>query len=125
MPPIRIAIAALPQLLRDIVAAALSAEPDFELVGEAPEPEALPRLIRESGAQLAIVACERSAIGGLGRLMNGAPITVLAITDEGRGGVLYELRPREVDLGELSPRVLVDAIRQAATPERRLAHPNP
>ena len=109
----RIAIASLPQLLRDIVAAALSAEPDLELVGEAPNAEELPRLIHESGAQLAIVACERDEIGLLGRLVNGAPVPLLAITDEGRHGVLYELRPREVDLGELSPAVLVGAIREA------------
>jgi DNA-binding NarL/FixJ family response regulator len=114
MPPIRIALAALPKLLRDIVAAALSSEPDIEVVGEAPERQALQRLLCESGAQIAIVACERAEIAGLGRLVNGSPIQLLAITDEGRGGVLYELRPREVDLGELSPRTLVNAIRQAA-----------
>jgi hypothetical protein len=113
VPSIRIAIAALPQLLCDIVAGALSSEPDFELVGEAPEHLGLPRLIHESGAQLAIVACERSEIAELGRLINGSPTTLLAITDGGRAGVLYELRPREVDLGELSPRALVNAIRQA------------
>lgn len=114
MPPIRIAIAALPQLLRDIVAAALSSEPDLELVAETAASGQLPRLIRESGAQLAIIACERSEIAVLGRLVTGWPATLLAITDEGRSGALYELQPREVDLGELSPPVLVEAIRQAA-----------
>jgi DNA-binding NarL/FixJ family response regulator len=113
VPSIRIAIAALPQLLRDIVAGALSSEPDLELVAETPETHQLPRLIRESGARLAIVACERSEIACLGRLINGSPVSLLAITDEGRGGALYELRPREIDLGELSPTVLVHAIRRA------------
>lgn len=113
MPPIRIALASLPQLLRDIIAGALSSEPDLELVGEASEPRDLPRLIQETGADLAIVACERSEIGHLGRLVHGSPATLLAIIEEGRRGVLYELCPRETDLGELSPRLLVNAIRRA------------
>lgn len=114
MASIRIALAALPQLLRDIVVGTLSAEPDIELVGETPMPEHLRSLVEASGADLAIVACERHEIGRLGRLLTGSPVTVLAITDEGRRGALYELRPTEVDLGELSPRVLVNAIREVA-----------
>ena len=112
MAPIRIAVASLPRLLRDIVVGALSSEQDMELVGEAPSPRQLPGLVRESGADVAIVACEPSDIARLGRLVNVSPVTLLAITDEGRRGALYELRPREVDLGELSPRVLVNAIRE-------------
>jgi len=114
MPPIRVAVASLPQLLRDIVVGALSSERDMELVGEAPGSQQLPRLVRESSADVAIVACERSEVGRLGSLINRSPVTLLAIIDEGRRGALYELRPREVDLGELSPRVLVNAIRKVA-----------
>ena len=115
MPPIRIAVASMPQLLRDIVVGALSAERDMELVGEAPGTWQLPGLVRESGADVAIVACEASEIARLGRLVNGSPITLLAITDEGRRGAVYELCPSEVDLGELSPKVLVNAIREVAS----------
>ena len=114
MPSLRIAIAALPQLLRDIVVGALSGEPDMELVGEAPGTCELPGLVESASAHLAIVACDRSEIERLGRLVNGTPVTLLAITDEGHRGALYELRPRETDLGELSPRVLVNAIREVA-----------
>lgn len=112
MPPIRIAVTSLPQLLRDIVVGALSSESDMELVAEGSGSGELQALVREASADVAIVACERSEIGGLGQLVNGSPVTLLAITDEGRRGVLYELRPRETDLGELSPRVLVNAIRK-------------
>jgi hypothetical protein len=114
MPSIRIAIAALPQLLRDIVVDALSSEPDMELVGETPTPGELGCLVESADADLAIVACERSEIGSLGRLIHGAPATLIAITDEGRRGTLYELCPRQVDLGELSPSGLVNVIREVA-----------
>jgi chemotaxis response regulator CheB len=114
MPSIRIAIAALPQLLRDIVVDALSSEPDMELVAETPTPGDLGCLVESASPDLAIVACERSELGRLGRLIHGSPVTLIAITDEGRRGSLYELCPREVDLGELSPRVLVNVIRQVA-----------
>jgi len=114
MPPIRIAVASLPQLLRDIVVGALSSEEDMLLVGEAPGSLQLEGLVREAVADVAIIACDRSEIEGIGRLVNGSPVTLLAITDEGRTGVLYELLPAEADLGELSPRVLVNAIRKVA-----------
>lgn len=111
MPPIRVVISSLPKLLRDIVASALSGAPDLELVGEAPEPGELRQLVREWGADVAVVACERAAIPRVGNLINGSPVALLAITDEGRRGTLYELRPQEIDLGELSPEVLLNAIR--------------
>lgn len=114
MPPLRIAIAALPQLLRDIVATALSSEPDMVLVGEASGSDELSGLVESSRPDLAIVACERSEVERLGRVVNGSPVTLLAIVDGGRHGALYELRPAEVDLGELSPSLLVDAIREVA-----------
>lgn len=111
MAPIRIALASLPQLLHDIVVASLSSEPDMEIVGEASGPEQLSAVVRESSADVAIAACERSEVASLGRLINGSPSTLLAITDEGRRGALYELCPQETDLGEISPRQLVNAIR--------------
>ncbi len=114
MAPIRIAVASLPRLLRDIVVTALSSERDMELVGEVPGARQLADVVRDSGADVAIVACEPSDVARLGRLVNRSPVTLLAITDEGRRGALYELLPREVDLGELSPRGLVNAIREVA-----------
>jgi DNA-binding NarL/FixJ family response regulator len=113
MAPIRIALASLPQLLHDIVVPTLSSEPDMEIVGEASGPGQLSAVVRESSADVVIAACERLEVESLARLINGSPSTLLAITDEGRRGVLYQLCPKETDLGEISPRELVNAIRGA------------
>jgi hypothetical protein len=40
---------------------------------------------------------------------------VIEISGEGRYGALYELRPRRIALGELSPPRLIDAVRTSVT----------
>jgi hypothetical protein len=51
-------------------------------------------------------------------LLYGRPcLKVLAITADGREGFLHKLRPEVIPLGELSPDVIVEAIRGASRAE--------
>ena len=43
-------------------------------------------------------------------------LKVLAITNQGRRSFLYELRPYELALGQLSPAALIDAVRGSLVP---------
>jgi hypothetical protein len=50
----------------------------------------------------------------LSLLLRHPRIKVLAITENGNSGALYELRPRRIFLGKISARTLVKAIRRRA-----------
>ena len=50
------------------------------------------------------------------RLVQQLHLRVLTITDDGRNGALYELRPQRIPLGEMSADTLRKAIRGRARP---------
>lgn len=101
----------MPQLLREIVVGMVSSERDMEIVGEACENGGLSELVQETDPDVVIAACETGEVGPLGRMIVGRAPALLAIVDDGRRGLLHELRPKEVDIGELTPAKLVAAIR--------------
>jgi DNA-binding NarL/FixJ family response regulator len=115
LPPIRIAIAGVPRLLREITLTALSDQEDMEVVAELPDRQDLPNLVRTLGVDIVIVSCSESEVTELGNQLIGEyrSTRMLAITDGGRSGYLYELRPRKAELGELTPGVLIRAISEA------------
>ena len=102
----------LPRLLHDIVKSALESEQDIdvftarETMGEK-ESEAL-----LSDADVIILSEESPATDDHADVLRANPsIRVIGITDRGRGACLYELQPHRQDLGELSAKSLVRAIR--------------
>jgi DNA-binding NarL/FixJ family response regulator len=111
----RVVLVDMPQLLRGIVREVLAAEPELELVGEFPESTGLAIVAERTDADIVVVG---------GRLGEGAPICalleahprvrVLAIRADGRRGSLFWLAPERKSLGELSPEMLVQAIRDSA-----------
>jgi DNA-binding NarL/FixJ family response regulator len=110
---IRILLADLPQMLRSIIRDIVAGQPDMEVVGELAGQVGVPARVEQTGATLVIlrhtgldppdVFCELLACR--------SPTRVLAIADEGRAGLLYELRPHRIPIGELSATSLVAAIR--------------
>ena len=112
MDRVRVVITKMPQLLQDIVFAILSAEPDIDLT-VATEPldaTGLTEALRD--ADVVIVPEPLRANVAYDSLLYAHPhARVVAIDEDGRRAMLYELRPSRVALGELSSQVLVDAIR--------------
>jgi DNA-binding NarL/FixJ family response regulator len=119
MSNIRVLIRDAPTMLRDILAQAISSEPDMDVI---PEPMAVPPTDEQLGSPDVIVVGTSDAppAEGARALLDRWPHSrVLIITARGHRVLRYELLPRGVDLGELSPAQLAEAIRAAVRPERK------
>jgi DNA-binding NarL/FixJ family response regulator len=111
--PVRILLADMAPMLLSIVRNIVSDQPDFEVVGELSNPAGLRAMVERTGATMVIVGRDRpdppDAFGQL--LARTPPVRVLAITDDGRAAVLYDLRPQRIPVGELSAARLVAVAR--------------
>lgn len=119
MLPTRIVLVDLPRMLREIIADAVVREPDMSLAGHVADGDDLLATIDETDADVVIVGAEGFPAREVRRLLGVRPtLKVLLVTGDGREAALYELRPHEEPLGELSPRTLVAAIRTAVQRDR-------
>jgi hypothetical protein len=106
-----VVVSDLSGMLTDIVTSTLEAAPDIAVtVTSASEALAL-------DADVAVVAGPPDGLPALGRaLLSRHPwMQVVAIRRDGEATSLYELRPCERKLGEISPRTLLDAVRRVRT----------
>lgn len=107
----QIVLLKIPQLQREILQDRLSAEPDFRVVGTAEELN-LSAAVTETEADFVIVGAGRLGPGEVAALHETHPaVKVLAVSANGRQGLLYELRPYRVLMGDLTSDAVVDAIR--------------
>ncbi len=106
MDQIRVQIAGLPEMLRDIVALLIDEQADMQTLP--------PADINSPGIDVLLLACDREqATEKASEALNRNPsLKVLTLTGNGREATVYELRPREQSLGTMSPESLVDAIRE-------------
>ena len=104
MERLRVVLAVLPRMVRDIVRAQLEAGASWaglavDVVGETATLEALAPLVRETHPSLVVVGVasdpERAEVAGLLGLREG--LLVLAITDGGRAVRLHGMVSREVE----------------------------
>jgi hypothetical protein len=99
---------------REILVRSL-AEADIEIADGGDEQEELIAAADRSGADFVIAGAGRLAPDDVSRLLEVHPgIKVLAVSESGRQGLLYELRPHRVPIGDLSPAVLLATIRSAS-----------
>jgi hypothetical protein len=111
--PLLVALIGRPGLLGDVIYGTLAAEPDLVVVAElASAPNDLD--LAGFGADVVVWngADELRIAQWLNRYAQGPGPRVLAITNDGQQGALWELTPHRVDLGALSPRSLVETIRE-------------
>ena len=118
MLPIRVLIRDAPTMLREILEQAISGEPDMEII---PEPRG-PVVPSDAPPYPDVVVVDANdddaSERGRALLRRWPRSRVLMIKARGHNVSLYELVPQGRDLGELSPRQLVEAIRAAVQPER-------
>lgn len=108
----RIAFVDLPRMLREILKNVLGAQPDLRVVAEFPSDVSLKAAASRSSADVLIAGMSDAGDEDLDEVVTAHPrIKVLAIESGGRWMFLYELRPRRVTLGEVSPERFVDLIR--------------
>jgi DNA-binding NarL/FixJ family response regulator len=118
MSNIRVLIRDAPTMLRDILEQAISNEPGMEVIPEPVVPRQAP-VDRPPSPDVVVVGVADSepVERARGLLVRWPGSQVLLITARGHRVLRYELWPRGVDLGEMSPNQLVQAIRSAARQE--------
>ena len=105
-------------VLGDVIKAMLRACEDVTVVGESLDVTDIRALLDRTGADVVVCQVDDTAAA---EVANGlfAPhrrVKVIAVHDDGRHAVLWELRPQRSVLGDLSPSRLLDAVRQAGAP---------
>ncbi len=112
---IRIALAALAPLLRDILTSMVADEPDLVIVEEFADCEELLASVHRVdpdiivigiGAMQTLDACDQVLYAHLG-------VKTVTIGGDGRRTFLCELRPYRTPLGEVSPQELLEVFRSA------------
>ena len=96
----------------------IQVQPDMELVGDAGGTSELRGAVARTHPDILVVIpdhkIERRIFDDL--LFAAPHLRVLAVSNDGRTGLLYRLRPSRARLGEMSPAALLDAIRATAPP---------
>ena len=123
MSNMRVVIRDVPKMLRDILERAISDEIDMEIVSESISKLMVsPRTDdRRLSPDVVVSTSDSQPAEGARSLLAQWPRShVLIITERGGKVLWYELSPRGVDLGEMSPDQLVQTIRSLVRPERKL-----
>jgi hypothetical protein len=110
----RIVLAGVPKMMDALIEAIVTAHSDLRVVARMPANGDVRAALRHHRADVLIVM-ERDGASTVDteRWFCRRPSKVLAITEGGREGRLYMLRPHDTALGELSAERLIDAIRSA------------
>jgi len=120
---IRIVLAELPPMLSGIVKDTVSSQPDMAVVAEFSERSALLHALKTGGGDVVIVGTKEPDEPSVPiHVLAACPhIKVLMLETQGRRAALYELRPQRRSLGDVSPRRLIEAIRQQGRVAVRLS----
>jgi chemotaxis response regulator CheB len=112
---IRILLWGMPSMLLDIISDAIAPHPDMDIVGKGAKAATLFEAAERTNADVVILVRKGVAENeGYDELLyRHSRLKVIEISGEGHYGSLYELRPRHLPLGEMSPPRLVDAIRES------------
>jgi DNA-binding NarL/FixJ family response regulator len=105
--------AELSGLLYDIVGAALESAADIRLIGHAANHGELLELAQKLSPDVVITRLDESGPPDCGwdLYISNPRLRILGVVGEGRQAFVYELRPYQTPLGELSPDALVAAVR--------------
>jgi hypothetical protein len=112
---IRIVVAAMPRMLRDIVKYTVSTDDQVELVREYTERIDLAATVARDRPHFVIVGSEAFGSEQVAAALAASPtLSVLALTADGRKLHLHELTPTRLEFGEISPGRLLEVIRMRA-----------
>ena len=102
----------MPQMLREIIRRRLARDGRFEIVGEYTKHVSIDFAIDRSKADYVIVGADVFESSSVRRrvLEEGPQVRVLVVRPDGGETSLHQLRPEEIELGELSPERLVEVM---------------
>jgi hypothetical protein len=109
----------MPAMLLDIVAGIIASAPDLTVVDTVPGSMDLQSIVRRADVDVLVTqeTSRAEEADHVALLVAERRLKIVALTDNGQHGVLYELRPHRVPLGDMSADRLVAAIRAAAGAE--------
>jgi DNA-binding NarL/FixJ family response regulator len=111
---IRIALTRMPRMLREILEESIAAEATMRIVGDAADAGDLAAVAARREADVIVSSVEPSE-EELRRAFGTRPeLRVIVLDPAGDRGVLHELRPERVTLGQASPQNLIAAIQEHA-----------
>jgi chemotaxis response regulator CheB len=109
---IRVLLARMPALLRDILHHVVESAPDMTIVGQITDSDLAGAAKRLRADAILVAEDTREGAGEYTQLLLRRPkLKVLAIGNEGRNGTLHEMRPQHIPLPEISAETIRDAIR--------------
>jgi|ERR1043166_6469970 hypothetical protein len=114
----------MPPLLLEMLRDAIAKQPDMEIADARASADDLTALVERVGADILVLKRDRPTKrdGYNAALFRRPHLRILEIVDQGRRGLLYELRPARIALGEISPQRLLDAIRSSRWRKRAAMH---
>jgi DNA-binding NarL/FixJ family response regulator len=114
---IRILLSEMTPMLLDIVTQTIATQPDLSIIGKVGRNEDLPEAVERTKPDVIVTSDRIARREQYAKLLHERPrLKVLEIVRNKGYGILYEMHPRRVPLGELSPMSLLDVIRASARP---------
>jgi DNA-binding NarL/FixJ family response regulator len=111
---VRIILDGMPGMLRAMIKEIIAADAACSIVAETDDENGLSKKLKQSGADVVIIAPGSNAVGAghyLDLLREYPRTRVLAIATSGRRAFIHELRPCVTEISELSPESLLAALR--------------
>jgi DNA-binding NarL/FixJ family response regulator len=110
--PVRVVLADMPRLTRELIRRALEVEPGVRVVRVVNDVDlSLRQLIEETDAEV-VIAGNRLRAECRDLLDERAPLRVLAVSADGRGAHLYGVHPYEKAVDEFSFDFVFEAVRR-------------
>jgi hypothetical protein len=118
MERIRVVVVGLPQILRDVIVDIVAGQPDIEVVAELAADASLAVVKNLDASVVAMSVGPSGELPEIGWRLLATPaadLRILGLSSEGRSGFLYQLRPSQVAIGEVSPERLLSVISGAVS----------
>ena len=107
----RVLVTSMPRMLRDIVLHLLAPDPEVEVV-ESGGAGSLETEVSRSGADAVLVAgAGELTPAGLQALYSHPRLRLVVVRPDGRAAAVWRLCPSRVDVADVSPAELLDAVR--------------
>lgn len=114
---IRILLCEMAPMLHDIINQTIATQSDLCIAAKVTRKESLLEAVVRTNAGVLIASDVTARPEQYEELLRKRPhLKVLEITAKDGHGVLYEMHPRRVPLGQMSPVALLDIIRKSAWP---------
>lgn len=103
----------MPRMVRDMVRGILDGQRGVRVVAELDCEASLSDAVSATGADFVVVSAAQPELTAEARrtLRSRPELRILALATEDGRGFVYEMRPHRVPLGEISPDVLIKALR--------------